>query len=412
MQRSTSWLCAAVLLAVLPSAAGDVFLLRSGGRVEGDLVNADEKPRTSYVIALPNGGRLTLDAATVDKVQPVPPELAEYQKVRRQYPDTVQGQLQMAEWCRDHGLAAQRKTHLERVLQLNPDQADARRILGYHKFKDEWMTVEEEKAAEGYVKRDGKWMTQPDAELYDSRAKQRKAESEWRAKINTWRKWLDGTRSEQGAKNLRSIKDPMAIAALGDLLTKKKDPRSEARQIYVEVLARMNTPAARGPLAICAIDDPDEEVRLSSLDQLEKQKDGRVTAYFEGRMRDKHASNEVVNRAGVALGRIKDPSCLDTLIKYLVTYNKEVIQPAGGPGAMTNTFTKNGSGGGMGMGGMGMGMNQKPTIILHEMHNQGVLDALVAITGQNFGYDQRAWQTWYMNRKTKGEPVEAKKSSS
>ena len=109
MQRSTRVLCAAfVLLAILRPAVGEVFLLRSGGRIEGDLVNADEKPRTSYVISLPSGGQITLDAAAVEKVRPVPPELAEYQKVRRQYPDTVKGQLQMADWCRDHNLLAER----------------------------------------------------------------------------------------------------------------------------------------------------------------------------------------------------------------------------------------------------------------------------------------------------------------
>ena len=105
MQRSTAVLCAAlVLLAVIRPAAGEVFLLRNGGRIEGELVNADQKPRTSYIISLPNGGQLTLDAALVEKVQPVRPELAEYEKVRRQYPDTVQGQLQLANWCRDHNL--------------------------------------------------------------------------------------------------------------------------------------------------------------------------------------------------------------------------------------------------------------------------------------------------------------------
>ena len=140
------------------------FLLRNGRRIEGDLVNAEENPRTSWVISLSNGGQITLDAAAVEKVQPVPPEMAEYQKVRRQYPDTVEGQLQVAKWCLDHNLPAQRKTHLERVLQLDPDQPDARRILGYRKVKDQWMTLEEEKTDQGMVKRDGKWMTEPEAE--------------------------------------------------------------------------------------------------------------------------------------------------------------------------------------------------------------------------------------------------------
>src|SRR5208337_236377 len=109
--------------------------------------------------------------------------------------------------------------------------------------------------------------------------------------------------------------------------------------------------------------DAVEEVRLSSLDELEKQKDDGVTAYFVRRMRDKHTRNEVINRAGVALGRIKDPSCIDTLIQYLVTGHDEVIQPPGGPGAMSSTFNKNGGGGG------GLSMNQKPTIIHRVLQN-------------------------------------------
>ncbi len=35
----------------------------------------------------------------------------------------------------------------------------------------------------------------------------------------------------------------------------------------------------------------------------------------------------------------------------------------------------------------------------------GALDALIAITGQNFGYDFRAWETWYKNQIAKGAPI-------
>ena len=247
-------------------------------------------------------------------------------------------------------------------------------------------------------------MTQPDAELHDSRNKQLKAEVEWRKKIKRWRDLLDGRQSAQAAKNLRAIDDPMAITGLAERLVKKPDTRANARLIYVEALAHINTHEARCPLAVCAMDDAVEEVRLSSLDELAKEKDDGVTAYFVGRMRNKHASNADINRAGVALGRIKDPNCIDTLIQYLRTGHEQVIQPGSGPGQMTTTFSKNGGGGG------GMSMNQKPKKVTVWCDNQGVLDALVDITGQNFGFDQRAWQTWYTSRKAKGESVTAKRT--
>ena len=43
-------------------------------------------------------------------------------------------------------------------------------------------------------------------------------------------------------------------------------------------------------------------------------------------------------------------------------------------------------------------MNAKPKTVDRWVQSRGVLDALVAITGQNFGYDYRAWQTWYRNQ--------------
>lgn len=58
MRRVAIFLWAAgVLGAMLRPAAGDVFLLANGGRVEGQLANPDESPRKSYVIKLATGGR-------------------------------------------------------------------------------------------------------------------------------------------------------------------------------------------------------------------------------------------------------------------------------------------------------------------------------------------------------------------
>ena len=410
MQRSIWMLCAAlVLLAVVPLAKGEVFILHSGGRIEGDLVNADQQPRTTYIISLANGGQITLDASLVEKVEHVRPELAEYDKLRRQSPDTVKGHLQMAKYCREHKLSAEEKSHLKRVVELEPDQPDARRLLGYRMHNGQWMTFEEEQAEKGLVLFKGQWITHQDAELRQHYQKQRAAEIQWIKKISRWRKWMDGKEAEQGKKNLRAITDPMAIAGLSERLIKKVDSSSEARQIYVEALAHINTMEASSPMATCAMDDPVEETRLICLDELVKQtnKDIRqaVTNYFVRRMRNKHATNADINRAGVALGRLKDPSTIDTLIESLVTAHEQTIQPAGNPGQMTAAFPKKGS-----MGpGSGISMNQQPLRIVEQVENADVLKALVDITGQSFGYDQRAWATWYKNQKAKGLSVESPK---
>src|SRR5271157_4179319 len=72
---------------------------------------------------------------------------------------------------------------------------------------------------------------------------------------------------------------------------------------------------------------------------------------------------------------------LCVVIKALITTHKEVVSNGGGPGSMTTTFGTRGTPGG------GLSMNQKPKVIQYELKNQAVLNALVAITGQNFDFD-------------------------
>jgi hypothetical protein len=408
MQRfSSAWAVFAVS-AFFQSAQADTFYLRSGGQIDGDLMNASESPRKSYVISVAGRGQITLQADVVEKVEAVRPELAEYEKLRRKTGETVVEQMSLAEWCREHGLSAQRKTALEHVLQLDPEQPEARKMLGYRKVKDQWMTHDEEQIDKGYVKSRNpstgliEWVPPQVAENRDSVQRRIKSEAEWRKKIHGFRALMDGRRSDQGQKGLYAIHDPAAIVPLSERLngnrSLKKDPREDARQIYVEVLGRFNTHDARGPLTACAIDDPVEEVRLSCLDVLEKQNDEAVTKYFEGRMRDKHATDEMIERAGVALGRIKDPTSVATLVHYVSYERTEVIPTGGGPGSMTTTFGKNG-------GPSGLSMNAQPKTRQRLVQCRAVLDALVTITGQNFGYDPRAWQTWYKNQVAAGAPI-------
>ena len=117
-----------------------------------------------------------------------------------------------------------------------------------------------------------------------------------------------------------------------------------------------------------------------------------------------------MNRAAVGLARMKDPSAIGPLINALITTHKFKTVPAN-PGSMSTTFNKNPSAGSVpgGVGGMGLGMNMnQPKIFSQQMQNQSVLDALVALTGQNFGFDPRAWHAWFSAQK-KAEAVNARR---
>ncbi|MFH1268203.1 MAG: hypothetical protein ABIK89_20990 [Planctomycetota bacterium] len=56
-------IAALLLVAAWPHAGrGEVFVLASGGRVEGELLNPDESPRQSYVVKTQAGVEITLSA--------------------------------------------------------------------------------------------------------------------------------------------------------------------------------------------------------------------------------------------------------------------------------------------------------------------------------------------------------------
>ena len=108
-----------------------------------------------------------------------------------------------------------------------------------------------------------------------------------------------------------------------------------------------------------------------------------------GKLSSKKSDNVTVNLAGVALREMKDPSAIGPLINALVTTHKFKIVQGGGEGSTSSTFSKGpgGSGGGLSVGG-------RPQIVHKSFANQAVLDALVAITGQNFSWNQAAWKAW------------------
>ena len=370
------------------SAVGEVFLLGSGGRVVGRWLNPDEAPRQQYVIETPTGGRITLAKSQVKQVLDTRPEQLQYERIRPDYPDTVQGQWDLAEWCRLKRLSTQRKTHLKRVLELDGDHVRARHALGYTHLEGEWVRQEEIMTRRGYKRYQGSWRTPQEIELLEGRRKTDNAQKQWAEKLRRWRDWLGTDREPDGWANIRAIQDPLAVKALVGAL--ENDPSAHACILYIEVLAGIGTPAAVKALAACSLEDPVEEVRLTCLDHLQKQPHPEVVAYFVGKLRDQN--NRTVNLAAVGLGRLKAASAVGPLIDTLLTTHTTRIRH-GSPGSMTTTFGTGPGGSGV-PGGGGLSVGGGVRSFTQTVANQPVLDALVAITGENFNFDQRAWTYW------------------
>ncbi len=390
------WLIAAPMVLVAATwqwpvaARAETLLLTTGGRIEGEILNRDEVPRQTYVVRTDSGMEIVLPRSAVKKVEHQRPEKLQYERIRPRYPDTVEGHWKLAQWCREHNLLAEREKHLRRILQLDPNHAEARRLLGYARQGDQWTSHEEKMRADGYVLYKGKWMLPQRVRLLEEQKKIANYQGEWKRKLHQWDRWLESNKAPMARENIRRIDDPFAVKALVDAI--KDEPRDWVRLLYIEALARIDTTPAVRALAECAMKDPVAEIRLSCLDYLKAKANPAVIDYFVARLYSK--DNVEINRAAVALGHLGDKSAIGALIDRLVTSHKYKIE-LGGPGQMSAGFSPNGP--------TGLSMGNKTRIVTQQVKNRAVLDALVKLAeGVNFGFDAARWRAWYAARSQAG----------
>ncbi len=388
-----SILCLFVLAAVR-TAQGAVFLLVTGGQIEGQLLNPQENPRQSYIVRTETGGTVKLALSQVDRVLTVSEDLAWYREALPKVPPAVDGHWAMAEECRRRSLKQQREFHLQEILKLDPEHAEARYGLGYSKVDGNWVKTDEWMLSRGYVRYRGAWRIAQDVALEQVAQRNEKQVKDWRQKVNIWRTAISKRRGkEQDATDaIRAIKDPAAAPALAEIVADTGEQR-DLRLLCIEVLGKLQSPAGVAAFIKQAVEDADPHIREACLDQLARFGTPQAVRICERLLKSK--DNRKVNQAALCLGALKDPAGTLPLINALVTEHKFVVQsPGGSPGQMNLGFGSGPSGGGNSFSAGG-----RPQVITKNLRNEGVLNALVAIhPGVNFGYDIEQWKRWYVDK--------------
>jgi hypothetical protein len=369
--------------AAIPAVA-DIVVLTEGGRVEGTLVNRNESPRKNYVVKT-GAGQITLDKSQVKEVITQSPDELEYERIRFTFPDTVEAQWKLAEWCREKGLTSERTEHLERVVRLDPDYKPARLALGYSHIDGRWTRREDLMEERGYIHYKGKWMLPQDIAIQERKQQTEKAQKEWYVNLRRFRSQLNdrGPRAQAALAEFKTLSDPAAVPAIADLFSGERS--EQVQELLIDALGRIRTDEAVGVLAQIALEVPNEDIRLAAVDYLKEIKSPAAVRYFAAALRGRE--NVKINRAGVALGELGDKSAIGPLIGALVSVHKDKYQQGGG-NSLSPSFDSN--------GGIGFGVGARSVIVRHNVQNKGVHEGLVKLAGgPDFGYDERAWAHWY-----------------
>ena len=413
-------------------AVADVIHLKNGGQLEGRVLR-DKSDDRFLVVDAKIGGEVRISRKRVERVEATDDApVRTYAEVMKDFGDTAAEQYELALWCLQHGRRDEYETHLKRVVELDPDHAEARRRLGFKYHDGQWLTRDEIKETQGYVQdAGGRWVLpqQRDRMRREQDAKERRKELFKEVKL--WQNWLheeDAERRKQAVAGLAGIDDPLAVEPLLNILAGYGDSKSAIheppespptdRAVAVGTLAQIKADNAGRALARIAIEDPETLVRDAALAVLPEYRNPALVAEVARLLGDN--DNVLVNRAGAVLGKIGDRTVVPTLIQALVTehvYHKElnaleqaqalsgqtyrpVRTEVRGDGTVVrrrSVGVRNVGGGGMSFGGGGGGttIGQSPSITSREvLNNRQVLDALNDITGANFGYDKVRWLQW------------------
>lgn len=161
--------------------------------------------------------------------------LAKYERERATTPDTVAGNMKLADWCAVEKLTDQERAHLMRVIDLSPDHAAARGRLGFVRQGNDWVSRQE-------IARD----RQREADRRESLAK-------WRPVLEEIRTGLESRsqpRREYAAGKLKEIHDADAVAGIEEVFRGAKD---EIALPAIDALAGIEDPAAAAALTRIAV---------------------------------------------------------------------------------------------------------------------------------------------------------------
>jgi len=153
-------------------ASADILHLKSGGKIEGKVVGEKD----GVLVVRTRFGTQRIPRADVLRIEKKATLEEEYEaRASGLDPEDGAGHLALARWCRENGLPGRARTHFERVVALDPANAEAQEALGRVQHDGRWVTPEEkaelerrreiaEKRAQGLVLYEGRWVTKEERE--------------------------------------------------------------------------------------------------------------------------------------------------------------------------------------------------------------------------------------------------------
>lgn len=400
----------AVFALAAGTAHADVFYLKSGGTVTGDLI---ETVGENYRIRA-SVGEIVLATSAVERIESTPSLFKEYDERAAATPDTAADQAALGAWCDERGLKQQARRHLQRAIELDPEQEVARRLLGYVRVNDVWIDGRPTTEPAGRERRkasEGRDEAEKEKDARDPARLLAELQGQWTRRIRaiqlTYLKVPNLKQIEEGRKRILAIRDSAAILPLARVLGQGD---SISRALLVEALAQFPEDESTLNLAALGLMEPTPEIRRTVFAELARRDDPRVPAQYRKALREDRDS--VVANAAEGLATLRVREAIPGLIEALRANRRKAVEvPVQSVyGSMSDAFARPTQ---VNFGGTNIiyiqpiiGVTSPASRVENvwqmrevTVFRTQVLEALKSLSGANFGFDQDDWQAWYEEHK-------------
>jgi len=389
-----------VLVGVVPTwavALADEVHLASGAVIEG----AAEDAGDDVLLVTTPSGVLGIPGGIVIRVVPGPTRWTIYERESQAQPLTAQRHVELARLCAKLGFDERRTEHARLALELDPTLPDALTEAGYVPVGQVWLRVAWPLTPEDQQRRDA-------ARLAHRQEVLGHLVRGWQWHLRSLRDGLlvgtDRNGVSEGRRRVLALDDPLVTPAACKMLSTGSDPG--VRLLLVEYLAAHPSDFAEVNLLALTLGDDEAAVREAATNALSQRPDRRVSDLL--RLALGCVNDRLVRRAAEAAGRMRDRATVPALIEALhaprpaetapdalqimeaavASLNGPLLVPldeetVAYPSAVAIEAWERTSARRMPRGAGRAGTRRTE-----------VQEALIAITGQNYGFDQDAWRAW------------------
>lgn len=395
---------AALLLLTLAAAPADEVELTSGTVVEGKVQDLGDSIRV-----VRSNGSATYPKSMVRKITPKKTVEEIYEERAQELKEAdLDGHLQLARWCVGQKLTRESVLEFKKVLALDPEHGEARAAAGFQKVGGKWLSEDDANAAKGLVKHKGKWTTPEqrdlDAAMEEQKELDRALQHEVGVQLGHLKSGVEKTRLDAVAA-LAKIEDKYKVKPY---LAAIVSPQREVRKFVFQELGRIKDPTALRPLVRRSLWDEDEDLRPVACRAVQDIGHPDTALLYVPFLAEESITARI--RCVEAMGLFKDLRVAPALIQALEnnidltrSYDKEGEQMAqlaqrtivmGDGSSVTLPRSVRG-------GRNTIDVLDKNSRTKLQQEKASILSTLGLITGQSFGEDFAKWRAW-LDRKKAG----------